>query len=448
MNKSSLEEELFKLSTNYFHKWYGLLSSLFLVWVLFLGLYKLFPSNDWFKWYSLGIIIICLIIIIWWFIYSFKYPKRSGEKLGVVIAVYVETKEDYKLFKKDFLLPFREKIIDQGLPFDILVLKNHQSENINTTEDAGNVLKKTNAQFIVWGNVKRRDHQLKEHYIFALRAMVVHSPITEVQKVLLVRDFNYLLKNKVIFETGLQYDAFELRASELFWAVNYITGRAALLSGDANIARKLHESLYLVIQNNPQPSINLKNLGKIIAIECSLISDSIFIKNGQKITPDFIENVSTALKYDKDNYPILMKQAIIDFNEGEGDPKKAIQTLNKAKKNASSKEWLYSKIFLHLWLGEYPKALTECDRLSKKSRPNDVEMANQVCQFNKNIIDKFPLKTQLYFWSGFLYYVKANNLSFADTMFQNLVDKGTTNENVLIIRATEYLSKIRQSIGY
>jgi len=444
----TIQGKLYELSTKYFHKWYGLLSTLILIWIVTLTIYKLIPTNTWFYWYALGIVSICLIVGIGWGVYTFRYPRRSKKRLGLVIAVQIESLEDFTLFKKDFLLPFKEKIAQNNLPFDILVLKNHQSENVETMEDAKKILKKTRGHFILWGEVKRRNHQNKEHYVFALRAMVIHSPITEIQKVFLTQDFDALLRNQVMFETGLQYMQFNLRSDELFSAVNFITGRAALLSGDVSMAITLHENLYNQLLTGLPSSINLNNFKKLLSLEYAIKSDIVYFQNGQKTSFEFIQNVANSIKYDPKNYGALLKKAIVDFADGDGDATKAMSTLQGVHKNQRTKEWLYSKTFLHLWLKQYDKALYEVKKIEKKDRNGEEILARQICVFNENILSKFPQNVEVAFWSGFLNYKKIKNLSLADTLFQRVIDHATPAEQRILTISKTYLQEIQAEIGY
>lgn len=442
-----IQEKFFNLALNHFHKWYGLLSSILLTWILFLSIYKLLlPINDWFEYYLVGIVATSFVIIIAWAIYTYKFPSREENKIGLVVAVHIESREDYILYENDFLKPFKERISNLKSLFHVMPLKNHQSESIIDEEDARRILKKTNAQFIVWGSVKKRKKD--SQYFFNLRAMVVHSPIDEVKKIVLINDFNALLPNKIAFENNFQPEAFDFRANQLFVAVEYITGRAALLSGDAEIALQLHLSLYTKIKEGYVCPVNHKNLEKIISIEYAILADQVYINSNQSMSTDFINHVSNSLKFDGSNYSSLLKQAIIDFGDGRGDPRKSLKVIQKAQKCANGKEWLYSKTFLHFWLDDFPKALSECDRLEKKSFKNEDILVRQICEFNENLLLKFPDKLVLNYWLGFLHFVKLDNKTMAHKYFDLFKDSDDQKYSKLIEKSKIYLASIRQEIGY
>ncbi len=441
-----LIKQIFNFSLNHFHKWYGLVCSVLLTWILLLSVYKLLPSNNWSEYYLVGISLVSFIFIIYWITYTQFLPKRKKNRIGVVISVHVESKEDYVLFKNDFLKPFKEQLGELNRLFQIIPLKNFQSENISCEDDVRVILKKTKSQFIVWGSVKKRKKD--NQYFFDLRAMVVHSPIDEIRKIVLVNDFNALLPNKITFESNFQPEAFEFRSNQLYVAVEYITGRAALLSGDPKIALQLHESLYKKIKEGFVCPVSHRKLSKIISLEHAILADKEFIDSDQKISETFIKHVATSLEYDSENYSSLLKQAIVDFNQGGGDAKKSLKTIQKAQSCARGKEWIYSKAFLHFWLKDFPKAFSECDRLEKKDFKDEDILVKQICEFNENLLQKFPDNIAIKYWLGFLYLVKLKNKPMAYKYFDQIKDVQNSLYTEIVERAANYLTGLKKEIGY
>ena len=332
------------------------------------------------------------------------------------------------------------------LPFDILVLKNHQSEKVEAVENARKVLKKTKAHFCIWGSIKKRKNISKgERYLFLLRGIVIHKPIQEVQKILLLKEFNTLLPNSFAFEESLQFEAFEFRSNQVFTALNYITGRAALLSGDFKIAIQLHEPLLQMIQNGQPCPICKDTLEKLLSIEYDLKAGfefSHFTMGGS-----YKESTKKSLQYNQNNYGALLKKAIMEFDNGNGDPKIALAIINQAKRYTSGYHWLYSKAFLYFWLEEYNNALKCCEKLKEKSYEGEEITIKEVIKFNEDLLKKFE-KPQLYYWLGFVSYVKDKKLPMADDYFQKFIEKADDSMKDLLVRAQSYLSNIKKEIGY
>ena len=446
MKDNGIIEKIYDIATSHFHKWYGLICAILLEAVVLLFVYGLIPKGEVsFRWYAAGMFIVAIIILVGWVFYVWHYPKRSKNRLGVAIAVQVEDQEEARFLKKDFLAPFKNKVRELGLPFDVLVLRNHQSEKVETADDARRVLKKTRAHFCIWGSVKKRKNApAGEKYVFSLNGIVIHKPIQEVQKILLRNEFNALLPNMVVFEEKLQFEVFEFRANQAVIALDYITGRAALLSGDFNTAIRLHEPLYGTIQNGKPYPISKETIKNLLSLEYDLKASYEFFNPTAGV---YAESIRKSLEYNQNNYGALLKKAIVEFNNGVGDARVALNTIKQAKDHASGYHWLYSKAFLHFWLEEYDEALKCCDKLKEKSYGGEEITVAEVQRFNENLLKSYD-KPQLYYWLGFVNIVKSKNISLADKYFQEFIEKATATMKDLKIRAESYLSGIKKEIGY
>ena len=108
---------------------------------------------------------------------------------------------------------------------------------------------------------------------------------------------------------------------------------------------------------------------------------------------------------------------------------------------------MYSKAFLHFWLEQYDDALQSCEKLKEKSYGGEEITVQEVIKFNENLLKKYT-KPQLYYWLGFVSYVKHNNPSLADTYFQKFVETADDSMKDLTTRAQSYLANIKKEIGY
>jgi len=449
MEDSWFIKKIYDLATRHFHKWYGLVSALLLLVVVSLLVYRLIPTGEVsFIKYGIGAIILGAVILLGWAFHVWKYPKRSRTRLGVAIAIQVEDLDVYKFLQKDFLAPFKNKITELNLPFDVLVLKNHLAEKVETAEDARRVLKKTRAHFCIWGSIKKRKNaSAGEKYLFSLRGIVVHKPIQEVKKVLLRKEFDALLPNTLVFEEHLQFEVFEFRANQAVAALDYITGRAALLSGDFNTAIRLHESLFNAVQSGQQYPISKETLKNLLSLEYDQKASFEFFNPNAGSA--YIESVRKSLQYNQYNYGALLKRAIVEFDGGSGNPQTALNTIEEARQRAPSGayHWLYSKAFLHFWMEQYEDAIQSCEKLKEKSYGGEEITVQEVTKFNEDLLKKFD-KPQLYYWLGFVSVVKSKNISLADKYFQNFIEKANESMSDLKTRAESYLSGIKKEIGY
>lgn len=154
------------------------------------------------------------------------------------------------------------------------------------------------------------------------------------------------------------------------------------------------------------------------------------------------------MEYNKNNYGALLKKAIAEFDEGNGNPRTALNTLYSAKEHSNGRnEWLYSETFIYFWLENYDKAIKCCNKLKKKNYEGEEITIKEVILFNEKLINKYN-KTQLKFWLGFLCYVKDHNPALADKYFQEFIDEADNNMYELSLKAKSYLVEIKKEIGY
>ena len=219
------------------------------------------------------------------------------------------------------------------------------------------------------------------------------------------------------------------------------------MSGDFNTAIRLHESLFNAAQNGQQIPISKDILKKLLSLEYDQKASFEFFDSSAGNA--YQQSIQKSLEYDPNNYGALLKRAIVEFNNGSGDPRTALNTIKEAKNRSSGNgyHWLYSKAFLHFWLEEYDGAIQCCDKLKEKSYGGEEITVAEVIRFNENLL-KTHDKPQLYYWLGFVSYIKAKNPSIADKYFQQFIDKATDPMKDLKTRAESYLSSIKKEIGY
>jgi hypothetical protein len=128
----------------------------------------------------------------------------------------------------------------------------------------------------------------------------------------------------------------------------------------------------------------------------------------------------------------------------DNDPKKSLSILKKCH-GFSDPTWRYNEAFLHFWLGNYPTALKQCEKIKKHS--NDLAVSQEVVQFNENIVASDDSKCALYFWLGFNYFYKQNNLPLALKNFELFEQKADTNMSSLKQKSSPWLIAIKQQMN-
>lgn len=446
MSGDKIGDILYKLASENFHKPIGLLLSIVIVFFSELTLLALIKdvlglSNTIVSLIFISISFFAMSLV--WYSHAKYIRRRKKEKIGLVFAVFPEELADEKLFLNDFVNPFKNKVVEMKLPFDIIHLKKHHAEKINNINDASEYLKKTNSQFCLYGCVKKRKKtDISNQFIFSLNGVVIHRPVQAISKILLQREFSEMLPNELAIEESMQFQGFQFRTEQAVAALDYITGRAALLSGDSKTAIELHEKL--LADKSLAQIVNPNTIKALLSIEYDCEAANCMISGN---TLQFKNNINKSLSLNHTNYGALLKKAISELNDG--NPKVAQITVGQAERYAppGAYHWLYSKAFLHFYLQEYPEAIKACDKLKKKSYSGEDITIMEVIKFNEDILKTNDIP-QLHYWLGFVCLNKQNNYSAADLEFQRFIDTATDKMSELVTRAKGYLSLIKNEIQY
>lgn len=441
-----LSDKALELGIEQFHKLRGLLSASFFLWIALFAVRKALLEED----ISFGdwLIVICsfnVLLIIFWLLYTYHYPSASKDKIGIVIAVWAENGEDKKLIEQDFILPLKKELGDYHLPCEIIQLKEHHAKLVCTSQDSERVLRKTGSLLCFWGSIKRRGGKVH----FQINGKAAYRSIETAHKKISFIDNNLseILPQQASFSESMQFDGFKFRTEQLLIAINYIAGAAAFLSRDFHGASKLHEAAYQIVAKGQTTSISKDRVARLLAQDYDSLASIDFGK-------EKVDLVNKTLYYNPKNYGGLLKKAILEFDNGKGDPRLALKTIselkNVAETNGLSHAWMYSETFLYFWMEQFGNALKGCEKLrKKKAYQGEVQTIEQVRKFNENLLVEYKdEKPQLYFWLGFVCLVKEGNVSEGDSYFQKFLDNITPSTEKLKEKAEKYLSRTKEEIGY
>jgi len=273
-----------------------------LVFLLFISIDGLLGQIIQLAWIKFGIYGTCILIwCLYWLWYRNYFPKNKNGYVGILIAVRTENDKQKIRLKNDFTRRMRSLIRDCGLSnkIRIILLNKHQTKRIigwieegisNEVNDWSNIRYRTNAHFVIWGDIKER-LDAENKYFFEKNAIVFHPAFSENQQKVIKKEFIEIWFKKISFLEKLEFKGFELSAELDYIAVKYIIGMASLFSRDPELAYKLHQDLNAELTNfNPLPN-NLKaiqsKLTALLAEECFLIAWNFITDN----------NVQAAKKY-------------------------------------------------------------------------------------------------------------------------------------------------------
>jgi len=444
-----------------FHKLYGLLASYFVLLIILLYIHSQIKTDFDYEWYAYAILY--LILTIYWIFFRFKYPKNKKNKTGLVVAIYGESPEERKI-KKKFEKELKKIFSKNGLNkiFNIIILKNHLSENINDPEDIKKINKKIRSDIYFVGDVQKEKDGQKEKYFLDLEGMVMHMPSNKNISEEISYDFRNVLPKDINFDTFFGLRGCKITANIIYLAAKYIVGVASFISGNPELALKLHSGLDTEFEKYKQinkslteidglSSFDLKYLMKIkkkipliMSNEYLSISRIDYFYKKEYVSAKI--NLVSALKYNPNNYEVWLMKSIHDFILDK-NPAEALKSIKQAEKYSNGNYvWRYNKTFLMFWSNKFEEAWIECRKIKNNNYPNEYLTAAEIEKFNLEVIEQNKDKVQLFFWLGFTQYTKSNNLPKALQYFEKFIEEADDSMIFLKKKASSFLVDIKREM--
>jgi len=391
-----------------------------------------------------------LFLLLWtwyWANYRYELPKNKKKKVGIVIAIHAETNFEEIRLKSDFITKFKENINKEKLSevINLIVLRNHFSENLDDKKNVLKLHKKIKGHFYVYGGVKRRSEGEKKYFL-RLEGLVAHRPIGIKTRDLLRKEFISILPKQISFFETFEFTGFEFTADIIYLAARYITGIAAYISGNPKLAHEFHSNLKEEFKKfSPLPpnlQVVKNRIPLLLSDEELIIARYYYLKNNYDELKKWLKQ---SLTLNPNNYGGWLLKAIVDFlPELDNDPQEALKSIEKARRYArGTHEWRYSRAFLYFWLGKYTEALRDCKNLSQKSYIGEDITISEVENFNLQLFKRNKGRIQLYFWLGYINYIKKRNLPMAYEYFSKFEQGADGTMDLLKQRSSIYLIQIK-----
>ncbi len=402
-------------------------------------------TSNYLKWAYL------LVLIVWityWLFNRFWIPTNNRKNTGLVICIYADTHEAEQALKLDFISSVKKQIVNSqiGEVFNIIVIKNHLAAKYNNFKTINDLHKKVKGHIYIFGETKKRKNG-DEQYFLSLDGLVLHAPVSQQLSNEISRDFVATLPKGINFKDEFAFLGFQISANIVVKSVEYIIGLVSFISGNSFLAIKLHTDLknqiLLIPQNQRLPGDNviLGKIDNLLANEYAVTSQYYFVKNEKTKA---VENLNLSLKLNANCYRALITESIIAFS-WENDAKKSLAITKKCH-SFDFPEWRYNEAFLYFWLGDYSAGLKQCIKIKNQNYSNDSVVSQEIITFNENILasnDSMPI---LYFWLGYNYYYKQNNLPMALKNFELFEQKSTSKMVELKQKTSAWLIDIKQQM--
>lgn len=408
------------------------------------GFFSKYAPTEYLKWVYIFIV---SAWISYWIFNRFWIPKNNKKNTGLVICIHADSDEAEQRLKRDFISLIKKQIESEQISeiFNIIVIKNHLASKYNTPKSVAELHKKVRGHIYIFGETKKRKNG-DDQYFLSLDGLVLHRPVAQQVSQELSKDFLATLPKGINFKDEFAFKGFQISADIVVKSVKYIVGIASFISGNPFISTKLHTNLKAQIlsatQRMPGDNAILSKIDDLLSNEYALIALYFFGKNDQA---NARENLALALGLNKNCYRALIAESIMAFS-WENDAPKSL-SITKQCHGFNEPEWRYNEAFLHFWLGNYPSAWKQCEKLKNQNYPNDFATSVEVTQFNEALISSGVNKPILYFWLGYNYYFRQGNLPMALKnleIFEKSADASMANMKQ---KSVSWISEIKQKMS-
>lgn len=436
-----------QITNDHFYTFTGFITGTFIIIISYIPLDNFFEKliQD----IYLRMFLLFLIILFWAFYWIYKrneYPQTKKDLIGLIIAIQAENDIQMLRIKNDFAKNLKKYIKENNLDnlIDVLVLNNYQSKQtdyilnkysqvINRDISLESKVRKKyvkewtefqnkiHGHFFITGNIKVRNDGERKYILDNLRGLVIHKEVNSQISTIIKNEFINSWWETIHFPEKFELSGFSLSADLIYIAAKYIIGIAALVSGDANTAIKLHENLSSSFSKFKKLPPNLTLINERYK---TLLAEEYLIKareyNLNNNTSKVREYLDKSFKLVQNNYAAYIMESIYYFVIG--NLNKAIESINNAEKYSNTDgTWRYNKAFLLVYTGNLKEGFKVYRDISHITYQNEESTLKQVYEFCEQLLKKEKKKYILNFILGFLYFKKDNNYPLSLKYFETFI---------------------------
>jgi tetratricopeptide (TPR) repeat protein len=385
---------------------WGQRTGYFAVLVVLLGAELLLFSNQPLNFLWAAVLSALILEVVWRV--CRRIPKTQNGKLGFVISIACDDEKTAHLIRADFILTLRKLLRAGrlGKTFQVIEIPQHHAISIVDMDDAQRVRIAARAQFMLYGRVRQRQVNSKDHHYLELDGVVAHKPIPlEISK-RLSEEFSELLPRKIVIPKDNDLLAFQFTSDWTQLVAKYIIGVAASVSADLDYA----EQLYLDVQERVAVSpVNFPVIAKLRERVPKCIADIyktrahhayiLWAKTKEDGAMDLIGNFLAKIDQEKyGDYQLFNLHAIYAFVH-DHDTGAAIEWLNKIRSSDRESVWHLNMAFLYAYDGKLRLALSHYRKaLATEINPEVIGLIEDfVCHFISVESEKY----HLYYCLGF-----------------------------------------------
>lgn len=384
-----------------------------------------------------------------------RYPKSPKGKLGIAVAIYTDNSLHREQITLDFIQTLENLANETDSPFAIVDVPPHLAVQIKTLDDRRRVLERTRCIYLISGKARFRNVDKQPTYVLDLNSYVTHATIPiEVSK-RLSKEISELIPSRGLIPREEELFGFEVTATLLHLAVQYIIATAALVSGEFVLSRNLFQSLRPKLNSvrGPLP-VFIKQSIKVMKVRTPHNITVTHIAEARVLyarwrkdrksehLPLIKAHLDRAENHSPMFYDIWLMKALYWF-VAERNIVKAKQELMKCS-GINDSTWRFSEAFLLAYSGKLTEALRIYRAIMKSEPSPSSSLLVEVEEFITWIVQEEPEKVQLHFCLGVINYFGKEDHKQAEVDFDAFLNTcGNGHFERERVLAEKYLAKLR-----
>ena len=401
--------------------------------------------------------VLVLLFIILALYQRVKFPINPRKKTGIFLAIsnrYAD--EEARKFLKKIYYEVEKTLASTfyGNQFNIVLLDEYKSQKIikgnkQFIENTSRLLPSpqySNWHFILYGDLQKDTRGGQFFYKLEPEYIVRHKIIPHILSESLGRDFKKYLKTQPwelpVSEGFLALKTFSLNIKE---NALFALGAAAYVSGSINIARRLHEDLYMLIKPRVDSEDHLKPLLKkldnLLSMENHIMAN---YYSGKGDINAAIGHQERSISH-KSSYRAHLFLATHYYEKGLDYLPKVEEHLKIAEQNAESSAHKLSRAYILMDKDNDYKAGTDLyiEALRIKTIPKDILLGTIEFLIRQ---DKLQIKPYRIFVQGLIYHLGLQDKANTRFCFDKCIAEN--NDAPVLIYMTEkaklYLQEVQQ----
>ncbi len=385
-------------------------------------------------WVSAIVAVISTLSILGVWAYSRRPPRARRNRVGFLVSLCCADDAESKRVREDFVFPLRQLIKSghTGHLFHFIELPERIAKTIEDVDDAMEMRRKCRAHFMLWGRVRLRVLNGREHHVIDLEGGVAHKAVPDEVRHRLSQEFGELMPRHVSISTENDLLSFQFTSEWADTVARYVIGIAAAVSGDFDYAQALYSESLQRVNSKPGSFPIFLKLKERIPIRISELYETrassaylTWASNHTQPPVDFLGAALSQIAPSRLTRPDIVNLRAIHAFLKDRDTSEGIKFLKTANAQDSS-IWHYNLAFLHAYQGNLRTAAMHY-RKGARLVVNPTQLA-QVEEFICWVLREEPANYQLAFCLGLLNWKAKGDHQQALADFRDFVSHGRPDE--------------------